>query len=128
SGRTTRCSSTSSPTGRPTRRCGTGFWWKTLPPSTASRRAPERRRCPSTEDRRRRHDGLSRRRPPSLPLYVGVVEHHRRRSTFRLARSGETVAALATRERRRPMTKEAPWHSKTMALPGASLVGGDERV
>jgi hypothetical protein len=26
------------------------------------------------------------------------------------------------------MTKEAPWHSKTMALPGASLVGGDERV
>jgi len=26
------------------------------------------------------------------------------------------------------MTKEAPWHSKTMSLPGASLVGGDERV
>jgi len=26
------------------------------------------------------------------------------------------------------MAKEAPWHSKTMSLPGASLVGGDERV
>ena len=26
------------------------------------------------------------------------------------------------------MSKEAPWHSKTMSLPGASLVGGDERV
>jgi hypothetical protein len=26
------------------------------------------------------------------------------------------------------MAKEAHWHSKTMALPGASLVGGDERV
>ena len=26
------------------------------------------------------------------------------------------------------MSKEAPWHSKTMALPCASLVGGDERV
>ena len=26
------------------------------------------------------------------------------------------------------MSKEAPWHSKTMALVGASLVSGDERV
>jgi hypothetical protein len=26
------------------------------------------------------------------------------------------------------MSKEAPWHSKTMALPGASLVGSDARV
>jgi hypothetical protein len=26
------------------------------------------------------------------------------------------------------MSKEVPWHSKTMSLPGASLVGGDERV
>jgi hypothetical protein len=26
------------------------------------------------------------------------------------------------------MSKEDPWHSKTMALPGASPVGGDERV
>jgi hypothetical protein len=26
------------------------------------------------------------------------------------------------------MSKEAPWHSKTMALVGASLVSGDARV
>ena len=26
------------------------------------------------------------------------------------------------------MSKEAPWHSKTMVLAGASPAGGDERV
>ena len=38
------------------------------------------------------------------------------------------MAASVTREKSPTMAKEDPWHSKTMALPGASLVGGDGRV